>query len=269
MKLWIQESHNAGIRKVSIHFACCSHCESRKKETVPGKDSEHWYGPFDDLGAARAASDSIPNVAIRSECQCVRRVLPKQPRLTLEDPLFRQRQAQQSQRPRPKPAAKAQKAAVPTLVRPTARAKKPSRARRYAWVAAMAAVLVIGGSMLMLPSLSVSQAVDPARPNMASFYLLNSSPAAVTDVAAECRLEFKPTSTSLKEAKDHVADRLDYKNQVSMPCFQTAGSIPQTNGVTLEVTVSYAIFGIRRTRQTFSFQAARTNEGIYRWFYLG
>jgi len=269
MKLWIQESHNAGIRRVSIHLASCPQCESRKQETVPGKDSEHWYGPFDGLTAARSASDSIPNVAIRSECQCIRRVLPKQPRLTLEDPLFRQRQAQQPPRPRSKPTAKPQKVAVGSSVRATARAKKPSKARRYAWVAALAAVLMIGGSLLALPSLSVSQAVDPARPNTASFYLLNSSPAAVTDVAAECHLEFKPAAISLKEATNHVADRLDYKNQVSMPCFQTAGSIPQTNGVTLEVTVSYAILGIHRTRQTFSFQAARTNEGIYRWFYRG
>jgi len=269
MKLWIQESNNAGIRKVSLHLASCSHAQDRQQSGAAANSAEHWYGPFDGLGAARSASDSIPNVAIRSECQCVRRMLPKQPRLVMEDPLFRRQQAQPASRPKAKPVAKAQPKTAAVATSRSATGKKPSRARRYVLAAAVVAVLAFGASLLMVPSLSVAQAATPAKSNLASFYLQNSSPAAVTDVVAECHLEFKPAAISLKEAHDHVADRLDYKNQVSMPCFQSAGSIPQTNGMTLEVTVSYAVFGIRRTQQTFSFQAARTNEGIYRWFYRG
>jgi len=40
-------------------------------------------------------------------------------------------------------------------------------------------------------------------------------------------------------------------------------------GVTLEVTVNFAVFGIGHVKQKFSFVAARNNDGICRWVQKG
>jgi hypothetical protein len=96
--------------------------------------------------------------------------------------------------------------------------------------------------------------------------LTNASPVAVTDLKAECSLELQPAAVHLKSSHQQLADRLSSSETVSIPCFKAAGgSIPQTSGITLHVTLNYAVLGLRHAKQTFQFVAARSSDGFCRW----
>jgi hypothetical protein len=121
----------------------------------------------------------------------------------------------------------------------------------------------------LFPALTVVEASGPSG-SSTPFLLANSGPLPVTDVKAECTVELQPASIKLHNSHQDLADRLGAKKNVSIPCFQASGgSTPQTSGMTLHLTVNYAIFGIHHVQQTFSFVAARTTEGFCRWVQKG
>jgi hypothetical protein len=259
MSHWVHENSLA-IRQAVIHLGECTLCEEGKK--VSGQ--ERWYGPFDSLDGARDISDSLEGIAMRAECKCVRKAVADAPSVALlNEPLFR--------RPDPpkdtKPEREEKKDTKSPAKRKPGKAK-PSHTKRYA-VAGVAAVVVLTASLFLFPALTVVEASSHSG-SSTPFLLTNDSPIPLTNVKAECTVELQTASVRLHNSHQDLADRLEAKKYVAIPCFQASGgSTPQISGMTLQLTVNYAIFGIHHVQQTFSFVAARTSEGFCRWVQKG
>ncbi len=256
-EFWLQETVVRGARRAIIHASDCPECEGRK---YPGSDQ--WHGPFAELNYARESSDRLSGVAIRAECRCVRRGTETDlPRVALlNEPLFRKPEPVAPQ-PKPKPKREAAKAASATQKKTTGK-KKPSRRLQYG-VLGGSAVMAICLVLLFVPALSVVEASDHAS---SPFLLANGSHLAVTDLAADCSVELQPAGISLRSTHQKLAERLAPNSQVGVPCFQAVGgSTPETRGMTMQLKLSYVMFGIRHVEQTFTFVAARNTNGICRW----
>jgi len=266
---WIQEAPFGSVRQAVIHLGDCP----LRDEARTNGGQDHWYGPFEDLRAARETSDQLSDVAMRAECRCVRRLLPQDPAslATLNQPLFykpapvpdRRAAERLAREERKAKELEARKLAREAVKQEKARKAKRAKALRYGISGVAAAVLVVT-SLLLFPEVSVVQA--SSHPASSPFLITNDSPLPLTNLNADCSVEMQAASVQLHSSHAQLAERLGSKNQVTIPCFQgTGGTVPQTSGMTVHVTVSYAVLGIRHVQQSFSFVAARTSEGICRW----
>jgi hypothetical protein len=262
MSYWVHEN-SVGIRQAVIHLGECTLCEEGKK--LSGQ--ERWYGPFDSLDGARDISDSLEGIAMRAECKCVRKTVADVPSVAmLNEPLFRRPEPPKENKAEREEKEKGKKSAKPAAKTKSAKAKA-SRTKRYA-AAGIAAVVVFTASIFLFPALSVVEAGNHSAST--PFLLANDSPIPLTNIKAECTVELRTASVRLHNSHQDLADRLEAKKNVAIPCFQSSGgSTPQTSGMTLHLTVNYAIFGIHHVQQTFSFVAARTQEGFCRWVQTG
>ncbi len=242
MNYWVQETMLVGTRQAIIHEENCPICVKR---ITKGSSDDHWLGPVATVRAAKDISYGLWAVAMRSECRCVRSAV-----------------VQAEEEARRKEKAEAEKPKHDTKAKP----RKHTIAARYSAFASAALVLLMITPFLF-PALSVVEASSRTG-SAGPFLLANDSPLPVTDVQADCTVELQPAAVRLQNNHQHVADRLSSRNQASIPCFQgSGGAVPQTNGVTVQVTVNYAVFGIGHLKQTFSFVAARTSDGLCRWVY--
>ncbi|MBZ5512686.1 MAG: hypothetical protein LAN70_16175 [Acidobacteriia bacterium] len=282
---FIHEQWGAGLRRVEIHLAPCRKCKALDK-TDPPSAQEVWHGPFDDLASARVAASGLPANALLSECRCVYRALegnaldrvlladlslrrskagqaPDDGGVLIEYPPARISRRRKPQRKRPRHAAGSAKRSKGSP------SSADSRRKRKALILAclsVALLMVVGGALSLLPSLSVEELPDSSRTYAASFVFSNGSPFAITHVVADCNLEFAPAGVHIEDAHVNVADRLEFKRHAPISCL--SGSVPQSGGMKSEVTVSYKILGIRRVQQKFLFTAGRSTTGIQRWMYL-
>lgn len=264
MNYWVQEGSLGGARQAVIHLGDCPLCDEGKN----GAGQDRWYGPFDSLTSARDISDQLSGVAMRAECRCVRRVAaqPDLPTMALlNEPLFRRPEP-----PKEKPGAekKAKKVAKTGAPNGKTRPSKIFHVAGYSF-AGVAAVAILCVSLFAFPALSVVEAGNHAG-SSTPFLLANDSPIPLTDLNAECTVELQPAAVRLQNVHQQLADRLGSKNQVTFPCFQASGgSVPSTTGITMHVTVKYAVFGIQHVEQTFLFVAARNTEGFCHWVQKG
>jgi hypothetical protein len=69
---YVYENWQAGLRKAVIHDGSCGHCNGGRGR-AGGYDPRHadWHGPYDDLEAARQASNALRDVIENKECRCV------------------------------------------------------------------------------------------------------------------------------------------------------------------------------------------------------
>src|SRR5271167_2827878 len=69
---FIYENWLAGPHKIVLHRSSCGQCSSGKGRPA-GHDANHarWHGPYATLTEARATSQSMAGVLIRSECKCI------------------------------------------------------------------------------------------------------------------------------------------------------------------------------------------------------
>lgn len=254
---WVQEAPFGTGRQSVIHLGDCPLCEEGQKKAV----AERWYGPFESIASARQISDQLNDVAMRAECRCVRRaVAPDVPALALlNEPLF--------QRPAPVVEKNAKKQKQEKVAKTTEK-RKPAKAKRSRlpqYVAAGVAALAMSVVMLfVVPGVSVVEA--RGQQGSSPFLLANGGLLALGDVNAECAMEIPAASLKLKDAHAQVAKTLAKSKQATIPCFQMAGGdVPQTSGMILHMTVSYAVLGVHHLQQTFTFVAARTENGYCRW----
>jgi hypothetical protein len=72
MAFFIYENWQAGPRKAVIHEGSCGFCNDGHGR-AGGYDPSHatWHGPFENLAAARQASNALPNIVNRSEHNCI------------------------------------------------------------------------------------------------------------------------------------------------------------------------------------------------------
>jgi hypothetical protein len=263
---FVHESWNHGIRKAQIHLATCRRSASKDETDLRSEArQECWHGPFNDLASARAASDLLPTVALRSECRCVRRTLRRDV-LVLQDRPYTGAETRPTQRPRKRTTRKPRKLAA--AARRAAPAKTAQKRRPPAYFL-MGLLLLLGGGLFAVPSITVEEAGNSSPPHLTSFFFLNTSPISVTNVEVDCDLDFKPTAVHLRKTQLHVTDRLGFRQRAAVPCFAAfSESLPSSKALALEVTVSYTVLGVRRIRRTLLFEPARNMDGIYRWAYL-
>lgn len=256
-EFWLQETVFRGARRAIIHASDCPECDGRQN---PGNDQ--WRGPFTDLTDARQNSDRLSGIAMRAECRCVRRGAETDlPRMALlNEPLFRKPEPVVPEPKRKREREKA-KAAAPAKKKPAAR-KKAARRVQYG-ILAGSALMAICLAVLFIPALSVVEASDHAA---SPFLLANASHLAVTDLNADCSVGLQPAGVQLRSSHQKLTERLAPNSELSVPCFQAAGgNVPQTSGMTMQLRLSYVMFGIRHVEQTFTFVAARNTNGVYRW----
>jgi len=69
---YVYENWLAGPHKIVLHRSACSQC-NHGKGRPSGHDANHarWHGPYPTLSEARAASQQMAGVLIRSECKCI------------------------------------------------------------------------------------------------------------------------------------------------------------------------------------------------------
>jgi 4-hydroxy-tetrahydrodipicolinate synthase len=69
---YVYENWLAGPHKIVLHRSGCGQCNHGKGRPA-GHDANHarWHGPYATLSEARAASQQMPGVLIRSECKCI------------------------------------------------------------------------------------------------------------------------------------------------------------------------------------------------------
>jgi 4-hydroxy-tetrahydrodipicolinate synthase len=69
---YVYENWLAGPHKIVLHRSACSQC-NHGKGRPSGHDADHarWHGPYPTLSDARAASQQMTGVLIRSECKCI------------------------------------------------------------------------------------------------------------------------------------------------------------------------------------------------------
>jgi 4-hydroxy-tetrahydrodipicolinate synthase len=69
---YVYENWLAGPHKIVLHRSACSQCNHGKGRPA-GHDANHarWHGPYPTLSEARAASQHMAGVLIRSECKCI------------------------------------------------------------------------------------------------------------------------------------------------------------------------------------------------------
>jgi 4-hydroxy-tetrahydrodipicolinate synthase len=69
---YIYENWLAGPHKIVLHRSSCGQC-NHGKGRPSGHEANHarWHGPFATLTEARAASQTMAGVLIRSECKCI------------------------------------------------------------------------------------------------------------------------------------------------------------------------------------------------------
>ncbi len=243
MNYWVQETLLAGTRQAIIHEENCPICVKR---ITKGNSDDHWFGPVATVPAAKNISYGLWAVAMRSECRCVRNAVT-----LVEEEEARKKEKAEAEKPKRNTKAKPSKHTI---------------AARYGAFAAAALVLLMITPFLF-PALSVVEASSRTG-STGPFLLANDSPLPITNVQADCTVELQPAAIRLQNNHQQIADRLSSKNQANIPCFQASGgAVPQTNGVTVQVTVNYAVFGIGHLKQTFSFVAARTSDGLCRWVY--
>jgi hypothetical protein len=282
---FIHEKWGDGLRRVEIHLATCRKCKALDETDSPSAQ-KIWHGPYDDLASARVAASSLPADALRSECRCVYRALegnaldrvllgdlslhrPKAGQaldncaVLVEYPPARISKRRKPQRKKPRNATGSAKHSKGS---PSSAASRRKRMALILACLSVALLTVVGGAWSLLPSLSVEELHDSSRMYAASFVFSNGSPFAITHVVADCNLEFAPAGVHVQDAHVNVADRLEFKRHAPISCL--SGSLPQTNGMTSEVTVSYKVLGIRQVQQKFLFTAGRSPTGIQRWMYL-
>jgi hypothetical protein len=244
MNFWVQETLLAGTRQSIVHLEDCPICAKR---ITKGSSDDKWSGPITSLESARDLSYGLWGIAMRSECRCVRSAIA--------DGLISTGGSNDAKAKKHKKDGKAKRGK-----------SAKSHWSRYS-VVGTAAVAILTISVFFFPALSVVEASGPSR-SSTPFLLANDSPIPLTDVHAECTVELQPASVKLQSVQKEIAGRLDSKNRVTIPCFQSSGGgVPQTSGVIVNVTVKYAVFGIRHLQQKFSFVAARTTDGYCRWVY--
>jgi len=243
MNLWVQETLLAGTRQAIVHHEDCPICTKR---ITKGSSDDLWFGPVITVEAARDVSYGRWGVSMRSECRCVRAAM-------VENAAANEAKA----------VAKKAKEVAALKAGKNVGAKSSPVSRYSAMATAAVAILTV--SLFVFPALSV---VEAGSPSASPFLLTNNSPIPLTDVRAECSVELHPAAIHLQDVHQQLAGRMDSKNRVTIPCFQNSGgAVPQTNGVTVHVTVKYAVFGIRHVQQTFSFVAARNSQGFCHWVY--
>lgn len=243
MNFWVQETLLAGTRQAIVHHEDCPICTKR---ITKGSSDDLWFGPAITLDVARDISYGRWGVSMRSECRCVRTAI-----------------VENTAANEAKVAAKKVKEAAAVKASKN-RGAKSSPVSRYSAMAT-AAVAILTVSLFVFPALSV---VEAGSPSGSPFLLTNDSPIPLTDVRAECTVELRQAAVHLQDVHQQLAGRMGSKNRVTIPCFQNSGgAVPQTNGVIVQVTVKYAVFGIRHVQQTFSFVAARNSEGFCHWVY--
>lgn len=258
-EFWLQETMVRGARRAIIHADDCPVSETRQN---PSGDDK-WHGPFDALTSARESSDRLSGIAIRAECRCVRRGLDTDvPRMALlNEPLFRKpepvrTEKKAARRDPEKPAAAQTKKAA-------ANAKKRRSKQLQLAISGVSIAMVLVAVLLWLPALSVVEAAN--RPTGSPFLIANGSHLAVRDLNADCSVELQPAAVKLRGSHEKLADSLTPQEQVSVPCFQAVGgATPQTSGMTMRLTLSYATLGIHHA-QTFIFVAARATDGVSHW----
>jgi hypothetical protein len=266
---WVQEGSLGAGRQAIIHLGDCPLCDEGRN----AKGQDRWYGPFTDLIAARDVSDQLSDLAMRSECRCVRKNAAQDlPTLALlNEPLFR--------KPNPKPAAKAKevekekakeqeprKSARVLAAEAKARKAKRSKTIRYSSIG-VAAAIALAVWIFVIPAVSVVEAANHGA--TAPFLLTNRSPLTLNNVQAECTVELQPSVVHSHNGQQ-LTDTLDSKGQVTVPCFQAVGgATPQVRGAMVKMTVRYDVFGIRHVEQDFAFVAARTPEGYAKWVLKG
>jgi len=264
---WVQDAKVNGTRKAIIHLGSCPLCDEGSSGNS-NPSLREWYGPFSNLESARRISDGLSEIAMRSECRCVRNA---DAQITVRAALLNEplavRKHETVKKKEQNLSAEIAAAAAAAEEAVTRSASEPARkANKTVLYSALgvSAAFVIAATVFLFPALSVVEASNHADP--APFVLANDIPLAVTDLNADCSLTFGPTSAHLKDSHTQVTERLGSKSAVSVPCFQTGGgAVPQTGGVTLQVSVNYAVLGVRHVQQTFSFVAARTKDGFCRW----
>jgi len=71
-EFYIYENWQAGPRKAVIHKGSCGNCNDGRGK-AGGYDPAHakWHAPFDDLDAARRASNALSHIINHLECRCI------------------------------------------------------------------------------------------------------------------------------------------------------------------------------------------------------
>jgi 4-hydroxy-tetrahydrodipicolinate synthase len=71
-QFYIYENWHAGPHKAVLHRSTCGQCNNGKGRPS-GHDANHarWHGPYATVAEARATSQQMAGVLIRSECKCV------------------------------------------------------------------------------------------------------------------------------------------------------------------------------------------------------
>ena len=73
MSFYIYENWQAGPHKAVIHRGSCGYCNDGRGR-AGGYDRRHaqWYGPYETIDFARAASGLLPGVTVRRKDRCCR-----------------------------------------------------------------------------------------------------------------------------------------------------------------------------------------------------
>jgi hypothetical protein len=265
---WVVEATINRCRQAVIHYGERTNCDHARSVFQSESARSQWHGPFSSLPEARSVSDDLAGVALRSECHCVPRTNATQPRRLTKLSMPRLHQAEPAARPSVEVTAKKVEKKKPAAeaFAPERKRPRPTRKNLYPVAAVLAMVAAVVG-LLLFPAVSVVEARNATR---SPFELSNVTPVPVTNLKAECSMELLPAAVPLHSSREQLADRLGSSDRVSIPCFQAGGgAIPQTSGMTLRVTVEYAILGLHHVKQDFRFVAARTSEGFCRWVQKG
>ena len=263
VSFWVHDESQGALRQAIIHT---SDCPWRKRAAAKGGGNGaemQWYGPFESLIEARSVSDQLAGVAMRGECRCVRRVVPKDVpiRVLSNTHLFRKPAA--AVKPKIKAAEKAPKVAKQAVQSTKTSKGTLSKLVRYAVPAVLAAATMIA-TLFAFPALSVVEAGNEL--TNSPFRLANNIPVSLSEVNVQCSAQLAAAAVPLQGSHSQLADRLEQGSTAPLPCFQKlGGSVPQTSGITMQVSVDYGVFGLPHKTQTFVFVAARTANGVSRW----
>jgi hypothetical protein len=148
------------------------------------------------------------------------------------------------------------------------------------WLKATAGCLTILITLLEgWPWLSVEEngMLDSRNPYSTLFLVVNNGYARITDLDADCTLDFEDTSHNKVEnvhaLRPSFADYLSHSGRATIPCFN-AVEIGQQSFLTakLEVVITYSFypvtFNLFRRHQTFSFTGIRSPDGPVHWAYV-
>jgi hypothetical protein len=257
---WVLHATINGFRQAVIHFGNRSKCDLAQSLLQKNRANCQWHGPFTSLMEARDTSDSLTEVALRSECRCLPRNESYVPRRVskLSIPGLHPRSVLGQSAPRTAELNKVVSATKQDIAKP-----KPQKAGfknlTYA-IAATAVAVIVFAVLLSFPLMTVDTGGPP-------FMLRNIVPIPVTDLEADCRLEMASHAATLRTSHELLRTQLGSGERLQVPCMQAGGkSIPETSGLLMNVSLDYNVLGLRHVKQSFQFVASRTPEGFCRWF---